>query len=135
VVWVAGRCVSRPPREPDGHLSFDARGEPGQHGGIGTNRGATTPTWTTQASFPPSVVKVNDVSCPTVSVCFAVGDSRWGESNDFVGVIVGMAATPDGKGYWLVASDGGIFSYGNAIFSGSVGSLSLGRSVVGMAMG
>ena len=24
--------------------------------------------------------------------------------------IVGMAATPDGKGYWLVASDGGIFS-------------------------
>ncbi len=26
--------------------------------------------------------------------------------------IVGMAATPDGKGYWLVASDGGIFTYG-----------------------
>ena len=28
--------------------------------------------------------------------------------------IVGMAATPDGKGYWLVASDGGIFNYGDA---------------------
>ncbi len=28
--------------------------------------------------------------------------------------IVGMAASPDGKGYWLVASDGGIFSYGDA---------------------
>ena len=28
----------------------------------------------------------------------------------------GMAATPDGKGYWLVASDGGIFSYGDAQF-------------------
>ena len=25
-----------------------------------------------------------------------------------------MAATPDGNGYWLVASDGGIFSYGDA---------------------
>ena len=25
-----------------------------------------------------------------------------------------MAATPDGKGYWLVASDGGIFNYGDA---------------------
>jgi len=24
--------------------------------------------------------------------------------------IVGMAATPDGKGYWLAASDGGIFN-------------------------
>ena len=28
--------------------------------------------------------------------------------------IVGMAATPDGKGYWLVASDGGIFAFGDA---------------------
>ena len=28
--------------------------------------------------------------------------------------IVGMAATPGGKGYWLVASDGGIFSFGDA---------------------
>ena len=28
--------------------------------------------------------------------------------------IVGMAATPDGDGYWLVAADGGIFSYGDA---------------------
>ena len=28
--------------------------------------------------------------------------------------IVGMAATPDGGGYWLVASDGGIFSFGDA---------------------
>ena len=28
--------------------------------------------------------------------------------------IVGMAATPDGRGYWLVASDGGIFTFGDA---------------------
>jgi hypothetical protein len=33
--------------------------------------------------------------------------------------IVGMAATPDGMGYWLVASDGGIFAYGDAGFFGS----------------
>ena len=31
--------------------------------------------------------------------------------------IVGMAATPDGRGYWLVASDGGIFSFGVRPFS------------------
>jgi hypothetical protein len=30
--------------------------------------------------------------------------------------VVGVAATPDGRGYWLVASDGGIFSYGDAGF-------------------
>ena len=35
--------------------------------------------------------------------------------------IVGMAATPDGGGYWLVASDGGIFTFGDAVFHGSTG--------------
>ena len=30
-----------------------------------------------------------------------------------------MAATPDGKGYWLVAKDGGIFAFGDAHFYGS----------------
>ena len=44
-----------------------------------------------------------------------------------------MAATPDGKGYWLVASDGGIFNYGDAAFLGSAGSLTLNKPVVGMA--
>jgi len=33
--------------------------------------------------------------------------------------IVGMASTPDGRGYWLVASDGGVFSFGDAPFRGS----------------
>ena len=37
--------------------------------------------------------------------------------------VVGMAATPDGKGYWFVASDGGIFAYGAPGFYGSAGSL------------
>ena len=36
-----------------------------------------------------------------------------------------MAATPSGGGYWLVAADGGIFSYGDAGFFGSAGSLHL----------
>jgi subtilisin family serine protease len=40
---------------------------------------------------------------------------------------------PTGKGYWLAASDGGIFSYGNATFLGSTGSLQLNRPIVGMA--
>jgi hypothetical protein len=44
-----------------------------------------------------------------------------------------MAATPDGAGYWLVASDGGIFSYGDAQFLGSTGALRLNKPVVGMA--
>ena len=34
--------------------------------------------------------------------------------------VVAMAATPSGQGYWEVASDGGIFSFGDAGFDGSV---------------
>ena len=34
--------------------------------------------------------------------------------------IVGMAATPTGKGYWLVGADGGVFAYGDAEFHGSI---------------
>ena len=47
--------------------------------------------------------------------------------------VVGMAATPDGKGYWEVASDGGIFAFGDAAFAGSVGGQHLNAPVVGMA--
>ena len=47
--------------------------------------------------------------------------------------IFGMAAAPNGKGYWLVAADGGIFNFGDAGFFGSAGSLPLNRPVVGMA--
>ena len=49
--------------------------------------------------------------------------------------IVGMAATPDGGGYWLVASDGGIFSFGDAQFYGSTGCIQLNSPIVGMAAG
>jgi beta-lactamase class A len=44
-----------------------------------------------------------------------------------------MAATPTGHGYWLVAADGGIFTFGDAPFHGSAGNLHLGQPVVGMA--
>ncbi len=47
--------------------------------------------------------------------------------------IVGMAATPDGGGYWLVAADGGIFTFGDAGFYGSTGALDLNKPIVGMA--
>jgi hypothetical protein len=44
-----------------------------------------------------------------------------------------MAATPDGGGYWEVASDGGIFRFGDATFHGSLGDQPLNSSVVGLA--
>ena len=38
-----------------------------------------------------------------------------------------------GGGYWLLGQDGGVFSYGNAVFYGSTGGMRLNAPVVGMA--
>jgi hypothetical protein len=46
--------------------------------------------------------------------------------------IVGVSATGDRQGYWLVASDGGVFSYGDAGFYGSTGNLHLNQPIVGL---
>jgi hypothetical protein len=47
--------------------------------------------------------------------------------------IVGMAVTPDNGGYWLVASDGGVFAFGDAHYYGGMGGKHLNKPVVGMA--
>ena len=46
--------------------------------------------------------------------------------------VVGIRALPGGGGYWLVASDGGIFTYGGANFHGSTANDLLNTPVVGM---
>jgi hypothetical protein len=35
------------------------------------------------------------------------------------GPIAALAPAPDGKGYWLVGADGGIFAFGGARYSGN----------------
>ncbi len=49
--------------------------------------------------------------------------------------IVGIATAPTrgGLGYWLVAADGGIFSFGDADFYGSMGGQPLNKPIVGIA--
>ncbi|MFN8036630.1 MAG: hypothetical protein U0V73_11910 [Acidimicrobiia bacterium] len=47
--------------------------------------------------------------------------------------VVGMSPTATGKGYWFVASDGGIFAFGDAQFLGSTGALVLNKPIVAMA--
>ncbi|HEX3947613.1 MAG TPA: hypothetical protein VHW47_07895 [Acidimicrobiales bacterium] len=46
---------------------------------------------------------------------------------------VDVVATPDGGGYWLVDTDGGVFSYGDAGYFGSMGDQPLNAPIVGMA--
>ena len=44
-----------------------------------------------------------------------------------------MTATTDGRGYWIAASNGGVFSFGDASFYGSEGGQALRAPIVGMA--
>jgi hypothetical protein len=48
------------------------------------------------------------------------------------GPVLDMAVTPDGGGYWMVGSDGGIFAFGDAQFYGSTGAMTLNKPIVGM---
>jgi hypothetical protein len=47
--------------------------------------------------------------------------------------VVGIAATPDGRGYWLATADGGVFAFGDASFDGSLAGRRLAAPVVGIA--
>jgi hypothetical protein len=47
--------------------------------------------------------------------------------------VVDIAPTASGGGYWLLAGDGGVFSYGDARFFGSTGGLRLNRPALRMA--
>jgi Tol biopolymer transport system component len=49
------------------------------------------------------------------------------------GGLTAQAAAAPTTGYWFVAADGGIFSYGDAGFLGSTGNLKLNQPIVGMA--
>jgi hypothetical protein len=49
------------------------------------------------------------------------------------GAVLDSVATPSGRGYWMVASDGGIFSFGDATFYGSMGGKPLNQPIVSMA--
>jgi hypothetical protein len=65
---------------------------------------------------------------------FSFGDASFHGSTGNVHLnkpVVGMAATPDGRGYWLVASDGGVFAFGDARFYGSTGGQPIPAPVVG----
>jgi hypothetical protein len=44
-----------------------------------------------------------------------------------------MTPSPDGGGYWLVASDGGIFTFGDLPFLGSTGNITLNKPIVAIA--
>jgi hypothetical protein len=68
---------------------------------------------------------------------YSFGGAGWygsEESRHLTSPIVGMAVTPDGRGYWLVGANGSVFSLGDARWYGSMASspLGLGQTIIGM---
>ena len=93
----------------------------------------TDPTVETVTFTATDITDNTPLSGLSVSISFTPAVATSATAGHPSHPIVGMAATPDGKGYWLVASDGGIFSYGDAAFFGSTGSIVLNKPIVGMA--
>jgi len=58
-------------------------------------------------------------SAPFNGDTYTYGITGLGGSKPLNAPIVGMATTPHGHGYWLVAADGGVFNFGSAKFYGS----------------
>ena len=98
-----------------------------------SNAGVTPGQVATSAPAPGTSVHSQAYADPGV---LTFGDARYyGAPTSGPGLsapVVGMAATKDGRGYWLTAADGGIFSYGDAAFHGSAGDINLNAPVVGM---
>jgi cell wall-associated NlpC family hydrolase len=90
---------------------------PVAHRAQASGPGATTPFWLATASGRVYSFGVPDYGSPA------------GPLNR---PVVAITPTPDHHGYWLAASDGGIFSSGDAHFYGSTGALTLNRPIVGM---
>ena len=82
-------------------------------------RQAATGTWPRTAASSPSATPAST--------------ARWVASHS-TGRWWAWPPPPDGAGYWEVASDGGLFAFGDAGFHGSMGGMPLNQPVVGMAV-
>jgi len=97
-------------------------------------------TWTARAlavvTLAGTLCTLSVVGTTLASAPAGARDARtFGTSDAFnpAHPIVGVAVRPDGTGYWLVASDGGIFTYGSAPYLGGLGAIQLNQPIVGMA--
>lgn len=97
-------------------------------GGVANGDGGTPVRATTYEVQVPA--NCTQVQPPVVSVPFTVTSTFVPPSR-----FVGMAATPNGDGYWLANAGGGVFSYGDAAYHGSLPGLGVipAAPIVGIA--
>ncbi|MGO8869852.1 MAG: SpoIID/LytB domain-containing protein [Acidimicrobiales bacterium] len=91
--------------------------------------------WGGRVTSMTLVGSVQDVSLSGDAFAAAIGlKSDWFTTTDTLdSPAVGMAAAPDGHGYWVTGSSGAVVGFGDASYQGSADGLPLTRPVVGMA--
>ena len=96
---------------------------------LGTG-GQSISWWTGSAWVPFSS---QTFSSSTGCVTATVNSSTSPTLAELTGTPIAATLPVSVGGYWSVASDGGIFSYGDAMFHGSTGGTTLNKPIVGMA--
>jgi hypothetical protein len=76
--------------------------------------------------------QINSLSCVPGVMCVGVGYATFGSNTNEQ--TLALSAPITRPGYYLVASDGGIFTHGGAPFYGSTGNITLNKPIVGMAV-
>jgi len=120
----------------------------GQCSAVGEYRSASQPSnttamidqesggiWTSIAAPLPGNAATGSSAFSTLSAvsCVSRGACNTAGSYDDPGTFGFHDAYTPPEGYWSVASDGGIFNYGDALFHGSMGGQHLNAPMVGMA--
>ncbi|HUI04846.1 MAG TPA: CHAP domain-containing protein [Acidimicrobiales bacterium] len=97
--------------------------------------GVASVTWWATAAVPAAAQPVTPAHPYPGGGIITFGDAQnfGAPTTSLASPLIGMAATPDGQGYWLVATDGGVFAYGDAPYAGSLGAVQLTGPVVAMA--
>ena len=105
------------------------------HGDARLTGNTTPPPLQQNVYIPPGATGQGYVLTTSSGQVSAFGSAEHGGSviGSLAQPIVGMSTLPNKNGYWLVAKDGGIFSFGDAAFYGSTGAIRLNQPIVGMA--
>ncbi|MGH9078551.1 MAG: hypothetical protein ACRDYE_00445 [Acidimicrobiales bacterium] len=106
---------------------------PVRHAGTATSRRGTTSMRALAALGAGLLAGLVGSLVLPVGTGVAPGAAAAGPATSAAGPATAAPRTAPTSAYWLVASDGGIFSFGGAPFYGSAGSIPLNQPVVGMA--
>jgi hypothetical protein len=87
----------------------------------------------TKSALPQFLITLNNAGTPSSVQVKLTWTGKYSNNCGKEGIsVTGLPSNPK-QGYRIVASDGGVFAFGNAAFAGSLGGTRLGGKIVGLA--